>query len=138
MNAAHPNSSQQETKRFPTVPVYSTNAALKFEESETRDNFPTIQVQAAKRIGNGNENGGYKYSWDTNKILIQLTRDELPVFTAVLLGLIHEIRYEYRGRDRNKSFAIFLDNRNSHNEAHYVMELQEKSKRKLVVPIPPA
>jgi len=116
---------------YATVSVFAKKAAAKFEENETRDGFPTIQIQAAKCSSGNNTND--RYTWDTDKIQIQLTRNELPMVTAVLLGLIPEVKYEFRGKDRNKWFSIKLDD----SGKHYLLALQEKSKDLRMIPILP-
>ncbi|WP_197513429.1 hypothetical protein [Acidihalobacter aeolianus] len=84
--------------------VYGGSAALCFEEDETRgserkDGVATLQIHAAKATG------VRQYNW-TNKIIIQLTRNELPIVAAIFLGLMKACEFKSHGPDKDKGFSI--------------------------------
>jgi hypothetical protein len=79
--------------------VYGRSAAVTVEADLTRSRVPTVAIDAAKATA------PRTYDWDA-KIRIQLTMAELPVVTAVFLGLIGECEYHNHGREHDKGFAM--------------------------------
>jgi|GEM_PF-713465 len=104
--------------------VYGSRAALYFEADVSRQDFPTIYVDAADAIGTR------QYDWP-NKIRIQLTAHELPVITAVLLGLLPEAEFKNHGENKDKGFSIKDQGR------HLFMEVWAKDQKKKAVQIIP-
>jgi hypothetical protein len=79
--------------------VYGRSAAVTVEADRTRSRVLTIAIDAAKATA------PRAYDWDA-KIRIQLTVVELPVVTAVFLGLIGECEYHNHGPEHDKGFAV--------------------------------
>jgi hypothetical protein len=73
-----------------SVHVYGQKAALCFEPTLTRSNVPTITLDAAVARGQR------QYDW-SSKIRLQLTRQELPVAAAVLLGFRAKCEFKNHG-----------------------------------------
>lgn len=74
-------------------------SALCFEADETRNGIPTISIDACASTG------PRKYDWNS-KIRIQLTAQELPVVTAVLLGQCKQCAFKNHGQENNKGFSL--------------------------------
>lgn len=79
--------------------VYGGKAALCFEADITRGNVPTIALDAA------NTTGPRTYNWG-QKTRIQMTRAELPVVAAVLLGARQSCEFSAHGVDKSKGFSM--------------------------------
>jgi len=79
--------------------VYGGRAALCFEEDTTRGGVPTIALDAAISIGTKT------YDWK-KKVRIQMTRAELPVVAAVLLGKRQSCEFKAHGEDKSKGFSM--------------------------------
>lgn len=79
--------------------VYGSKAALCFNCDETKGKTPTISLDAATLISPKN------YDWK-NKIRIQLTKQELPVVAAVMLGVKQKCEFKNHGKDNDKGFSM--------------------------------
>lgn len=85
--------------------VYGGKAALCFETDMTRggedgkNSIFTISLDGAPSIGTR------KYDWK-NKTRIQMTRAELPIVTAVLLGFLPRCEFKNHGPQSDKGFSI--------------------------------
>ncbi len=79
--------------------VYGGKAALCFEEDTTRGGIQTIALDAAISVG------PKTYDWK-NKVRIQMTRAELPVVAAVLLGKRQSCEFKSHGEDKSKGFSM--------------------------------
>jgi len=90
---------RDEQGRPRSVHVYGGKGALCFEEDETKNGFHTIAIDAATSTG------PKQYDW-ANKIRIQLTREELPVLLAVMLGVLPQCEYKNHGTQNNKGFSV--------------------------------
>jgi len=108
--------------------VYSTKAALCVREDETKaqSGIPTVRLECAAALGNGTR----KFQWE-QKISIQLTQQELPVVTAVLLGFQSECEFRGHGPTHTKGFRL------QQQGAHWFVTLFG-SGISYAVPIPPA
>jgi len=93
-----PTSPAQNQTRL-SVHVYGQKAALCFEPTLTRSNVPTLTLDAAVARGQR------QYDW-SSKIRLQLTRQELPVAAAVLLGFRPKCKFTNHGDQNNKGFSI--------------------------------
>lgn len=82
-----------------SIHVYGGKAALCFEVDVTRNGSPTIALDAAQALG------GQHYNW-SKKTRLQLTRAELPVVTAVLLGVLPRCEFKNHGVDKSKGFSL--------------------------------
>lgn len=85
--------------------VFGGKAALEFYETATRakvggKGWQTIQIDAAFKL-----QGREEFDWN-NKSIIQITRTELPVFIAVMLGIREKCSYHSHGPNKDKGFDI--------------------------------
>lgn len=94
--AEHGTASESKTgrRRFHSYHVYGGKAALCWEDDTTRAGEATVRLEAASATG------PRQYDW-SNKVIIQLTRDELPCVAAVFLGLIPEAKGSNHGQGDN-------------------------------------
>lgn len=79
--------------------VYGGKAALCFEADLTRNEVHTIALDAATATG------PKQYNWG-KKVRLQLTRSELPIVTAVLLGVMKRCEFKNHGQDNSKGFSM--------------------------------
>lgn len=79
--------------------VYGGKAALCFEADTTRNGVHTIALDAAAATG------PKQYNWG-KKIRLQLTRSELPIVAAVLLGVLRRCEFKNHGQDNSKGFSM--------------------------------
>lgn len=80
--------------------VYGRQAALTVEHSFTRsDGFPTLTLEMAAT------SGGDRYDWD-HKVALQLTRGELPLFVAAVVGIRPQFEARFHGAARNKGAKV--------------------------------
>ncbi len=79
--------------------IYGGKAALCVETDATRQDEPTLRVEAAQAVA------ARQFDWQ-NKIVIQLTRAELPLFSATVLGLIPRCTCNNHGPENNKGLEI--------------------------------
>lgn len=86
-----------------SVHVYGGKAALCFEADMTKGKVPTIALDAAMSTG------PRQYDWG-NKIRLQMTRAELPVVTAVLIGALPACEFKNHGHDNSKGFSMERQN----------------------------
>lgn len=99
-SASRPGEDQaDEQERAKSVHVYGGKGALCFEEDETKNGFHTISLDAAPSTG------PKQYDW-AQKIRLQLTREELPVLLAVMLGVLPQCEYKNHGPQNNKGFSV--------------------------------
>lgn len=88
-------------REFISHHVYGGKAALCWDVDQTKNGDYTIRLEAAKAIGER------RYDW-SNKITIQLTRDELPCVAAVFLGILPNTEGKNHGvgDQQGKGFEI--------------------------------
>jgi hypothetical protein len=79
--------------------VYGQQGALTIEADQTRDGFHTLALDAA------HSNGPRQFDWE-HKLRLQVTRQELPVVTAVLAGILPGGEFNNHGPDNNKGFSL--------------------------------
>ncbi|WP_137887629.1 hypothetical protein [Pseudomonas sp. 2FE] len=92
----NPGAGQDEREKFH---VYGGKAALCFEVDSTRGGVPTVALDAASSTS------PKKYDWGS-KIRIQMTRAELPVVAAVLMGSRQRCEFKNHGPDSSKGFSM--------------------------------
>lgn len=85
-----------------SVHVYGTSAALAFETDCTKKGVHTVSIDAAL----SDPATPKRYTWDTDKIRIQITRAELPAVAAVLFGKRRKCEFMHHGEDKNKGFSM--------------------------------
>jgi len=90
---------ERERKERRSIHVYGTKGALCWEEDETRGGEPTVSLDAALA------SGPKQFDWQS-KVRIQLTREELPVIAAVLLGVQPGAEFKNHGAGNDKGFSV--------------------------------
>ena len=81
--------------------VYGGSAALCFNTTSSRQNRPTISLDAAAEVPNQPRN----YNW-ADKITVQLSAQEMPLVYAVLMGYMDEFKGAGHGASNDKWFTI--------------------------------
>ena len=100
--AADPgDAATKEARRQGQKKVYGGKAALTLEVDIRRNDAPTIRLEAAKILNAE----ARTYDWK-NKIAIQLTTSELQKVTALLLGLIKQVKFSNHGPRNDKWFEF--------------------------------
>lgn len=79
--------------------VYGGKAALCFETDMTKNNVPTVALDAATA------SAPRQFDW-ANKTRLQLTRAELPEVAAVFMGIKGGCKFQNHGPDSSKGFEI--------------------------------
>jgi hypothetical protein len=79
--------------------VYGGKAALCFESDMTKNEFPTVAMDAAISTS------PRQYDWG-NKVRIQMTKAELPAVLAVLLGSSPSCEFKSHGPQKDKGFSM--------------------------------
>lgn len=92
---------QGDDREFISHHVYGGKAALCWDVDKTKNGDYTLRLEAAKAVGER------QYDW-SNKITIQLTRDELPCVAAVFLGILPKAEGKNHGvgDQQGKGFEI--------------------------------
>lgn len=88
-----------EGKNWESFHVYGAKAALCFSSDITKGETHTIALEAASSIG------PKSYDWQ-GKIRIQITKSELPVVAAVLMGIRNECEFKNHGKNNDKGFSM--------------------------------
>lgn len=87
--------------------VYGTKCAFQVEPSSTRkDGWHTVNIESASKANPNNPNER-AYNW-SQKVVIQMTQSELPLFIAVTLGMLPGARFDLHG-DNNKKFLDVIN-----------------------------
>jgi hypothetical protein len=81
-----------------SVHVYGGKAALCFNADTTRGGVPTVALDAAAGANR-------QYDW-AGKVRLQLTRQELPIVAAVLLGYRQACEFKSHGANKDKGFSM--------------------------------
>ncbi|MCB1810543.1 MAG: hypothetical protein KDK04_02295 [Candidatus Competibacteraceae bacterium] len=79
--------------------VYGGKAALCVESDDTRHGEPTLRIEAAVATA------PKQYDWN-QKITVQLTREELPMVTATVLGLLGKCECKNHGPENDKGLEV--------------------------------
>lgn len=106
------------------VRVYGTKAALCVEADTTRQDEPTLRIEAAPATG------PTTYDWQ-RKLIVQLTREELPLMTATVLGFLPRCECKNHGPDNNKGLEIV------HQGGHLFVRVFQKEKGVFALPVNP-
>ena len=109
----------------PRTVLYGGKAALCAVSDLTRQNEPTLRLEAAPATG------PQTYDWKRKRSL-QLTREELPVVAAVALGLLPRCAFKNHGPDNDKGFEV------EHQGTHLFVRLFQKDAGVLALPVGPA
>ena len=105
--------------------VYGGKAALCVETDVTRQDEPTLRIEAALATA------PRTYDWG-QKITIQLTREELPPVVATLLGLLHRCECRNHGPHNDKGLNI------EHQGQHLFVRVFQKGQAVRALPVGPA
>lgn len=90
--------------------AYGTSSAVQCEESKTKSGFHTLCFDIA------HAKGQKEFDWK-NKLSIQLTQNELPIFISFCLGWIHEIRFDLHGGDAKKWIEFIRQDKHCYTKA---------------------
>lgn len=102
------NYQSEKTQRM-QLKSHGTKHAIQVETSATKDGWFTVSIEsAAKHISNAPNNKAF--DWKA-KTIFQLTRNELPLFIATMLGMLPFCKFSNHG-DQNK--WIEIENQNDH------------------------
>ena len=102
--------------------VYGGKAALCIEPDETRQGEPTLRIEAARATA------PRKYD-SRQKLSLQLTREELPVIAATVLGFLTHCEYKNHGPNQDKGLEIV------HQGTHLYVRLFQKDRGVVAVPV---
>ena len=116
----------EETKSYHQVKTHGGKAAFEFSPDETKDGWSTIRLEGAAKINDNTK----RYAWQ-NKITIQITKVELPIVAAVLLGFMPSCEFGNHG-ETNKGFALI----NQGNKFFFKIYEPGNNKRMYVCPVP--
>jgi hypothetical protein len=121
-----PQQQTEEAKSFLQVKTHGGKAAFEFSPDKTKDGWSTIRLEGAAKLNNNTK----QYDWK-NKITIQITKSELPVIAAVLLGFMPSCEFGNHGQT-NKGFALI------NQEKSFFFKIFEPGERKrmYVCPVP--
>lgn len=111
---------------FLQIKSHGTKSAIQIETSSTRNDWHTISVESAHK--DENDKTGMKFNWK-NKTTIQLTKNELPVFIAVMLGMLPGCKFSNHG-NTNKYFEI------ENQGTHYFMKTGGTGLKLNALPVP--
>lgn len=98
-NGARPTARTRAPLERHRLPIYGGKAALCVETDRTRRDEPTLRVEAALAVA------ARRFDWK-NKIVIQPTRAELPLFAATVPELIPHCTCKNHGPENNKGLEI--------------------------------
>lgn len=114
----------QEREYGPSMHIYGGRAALCFSAGETSKGIPTIFLDGAP------SSGPRQYNWG-QKIVLQMTRAELPVVCCVLLGLLPSCEFKSHGPAKTKGFSV------EHQGKNIFIKIWDKDKPAIAVPVSP-
>jgi hypothetical protein len=89
--------------------TYGGKCAFQVESSQTKDNWFTVNIESAPKE-NPNDAQNKRYLW-SQKTIIQMTRSELPIFAAVMLGMLPSVRFDNHG-DNSKWLEVINQDKN--------------------------
>jgi hypothetical protein len=88
------NKEQKETEKasneiFFSIKCHGKNSAFELKPDCSRKGFHTVRVECANILNNGNPK---TYDWK-NKVSLQITKSEMPLLIAFLLGFMSKIEF---------------------------------------------
>lgn len=119
------NTQSGEPKRYMNIKSHGKSNAIEFAPDNTQKGWDTLRIEAAPKLG-GNTKA---YDW-ANKVSVQVTKTELPIVVAVLLGFLPSCEFGNHG-DTAKWFSI-----ENQGKAFYIKVGQASDKRMLPCPVP--
>jgi len=128
-NAAEVGSGGEEmpAKKRNQYHVYAGKSALCFEEDTTRSGEPTVALDAAISLGTRT------YDWK-NKVRLQLSKRELPIVAAALLGSIDYCSFSAHGENNAKGFSIEVQSKQPSGSTYFV-KVWSKDEQTRAVPM---
>ena len=105
--------------------IYGGKAALCVETDDTRQNEPTLRLEAALATAPN------IFDWK-QKIAIQLTADELPRVVATVLGLLPRCECKNHGSNNDKGLEI------AHQGQHLFIRVFQKNQAVRALPVGPS
>ncbi len=107
------------------VAVYGSSAALTFFTTSSTNDFETVSIDGAASF-----QGLRKYNWK-DKITVMITRQELPIVAAVMLGIIPKCSFSNHGHSNDKGYSVITQP----DSGNILFSMTQKSKKKINVPI---
>lgn len=107
--------------------TYGARSAFQMETSQSKDGWMTVTVESASKEDPSNP-ANLRYLWK-NKNILQIGRNELPLFIGVFLGLLPGVRFDNHGDDLK-----FLEIINQ--DKHFFIKCGGKGLPLHVAPIP--
>lgn len=113
-NAGQPEPTSHTLRSLPKVRLYAKSAAMTIELDAMKPDkdrggliYPgrdtwTLRIELANVQPSS---GGRRYDW-SNKISLQLTPSELPVFVSTIMGWSKDCAFTNHGTARNKSLRV--------------------------------
>jgi hypothetical protein len=122
--------------RFHSLKVHGNKAAFEIKPSKSRSGFHTVNIEGALAIPNSAVNGkGTKFDWQNNKIVLQITKTELPELIMVLLGLKIDLSFaNHNIGSVAKSFT--LANQGSNHFACVKLYDNQNNNKNRICPVP--
>lgn len=105
--------------------VYGNKGAICFSEAQTRQHLrPTINVEGALIMGGSKT----EFDW-RNKLIVQLTPEEMFLVLAVMNGKLNQVQFAGHGVSHDKMLEIHLQ------QSHYFVRLVQKGRSPVSVPM---
>lgn len=122
--------------RFHSLKAHGNKAAFEIKPSKSRAGFHTVNIEGALAIPNSAVNGkGTKFDWQNNKIVLQITKTELPELIMVLLGLKKDLSFaNHNIGSVAKSFTLV--NQGSNHFASVKLYDNQNNKNNRICPVP--
>ncbi|MBW8191312.1 hypothetical protein K0504_09710 [Neiella marina] len=108
-----------------SLKVHGAKTALELKPDITRKDFHTVRIEAAHKKNDGTK----QFDWD-NKIVLQITKSELPVFCQVFLGLLNQL--EFKGHNVGD---VLKSMKAAHQPGKVFVNLQETGKQLIAIPV---
>lgn len=99
------NRSPRRYRIGPSYKAFGNTAALTFELDELRSTDANEQPIKTVAIEAASSNGPRSYNWEA-KVIIQLTQNELPLFTGAMLGMRSAWEASGHGQVHNKKLKV--------------------------------
>ena len=116
---------------IPKYVVYGRKSAVQFMPDVNANSKAVIGIEAAAHKDGGKRT---EFCWD-DKLYMQLTPREVPVFTSVLLGFRAECRFEGRGETGKGLFLSWQLVDNNSNLKRIYLKLWQGTNRQYHVQI---
>lgn len=105
--------------------VYGTSGALCFSEAQTRKNQQqSINIEGTLTLGSSK----IHYDW-ANKIIVQLSPEEMFLVLALLNGKLNSIKFTGHGVNNDKVIEMQLQ------QSHYFVKLIQRGRAPVAVPM---